>query len=184
VILEYQKARVKPSIIDLRTLEERSLPRIEGSLIPIGPVTKEEWVGLYYSSTQPDEIVKFDINQVHVSSFQPLLNVWEKTAIKHEDLAPAEDFEWKAEDGLTIHGWLYRSKTASKKAVVYVHGGPTAHSEDAISPLIQYLVSRGFNVLAPNYRGSTGYGAEFEDLIRVSGWGSDEQKDIWAGVKR
>jgi dipeptidyl aminopeptidase/acylaminoacyl peptidase len=183
VILEYQKARVKPSIINLTSLEENSLPRIEGSLIPIGPVAKEEWAGLYYSSTQPDEIVRFNPNKVQVSSFQPLVHVWKRTAIKREDLTPAEDFEWKAEDGLNIHGWLYRSKTTSKKAIVYVHGGPTAHSEDAISPLIQYLVSKGFNVLAPNYRGSTGYSAEFEDLIRVTGWGGDEQKDIWNGIK-
>ncbi|UCG36781.1 MAG: S9 family peptidase, partial [Candidatus Bathyarchaeota archaeon] len=48
---------------------------------------------------------------------------------------------------------------------------------------IQYYVSRGFNVLAPNYRGSTGYGVEFEDLIRVNGWGTDEQSDVFAGVE-
>lgn len=183
VVLEYQKARVKPSIIDLTNLEEKFLPRIKGSLIPIGPVTNNEWVGLHYSSTQPDEIVRFDINNVQISRFQSLTHVWEQTTVKREDLTPAEDFEWKTKDGLKIHGWLYRSKTASKKAIIYVHGGPTAHCEDAINPQIQYLVSRGFNVLAPNYRGSTGYGAEFEDLIRVNGWGSDEQEDIWAGVK-
>jgi len=183
VILEYQKARVKPSIIDLTDFEEKFLPRIRGSLLPIGPVTEEEWVALYYSSTQPDEIVRFDVNSVEVSRFKPLIHVWKRTSIKREDLTPAEDFEWKAKDGLNIHGWLYRPKTASRKVIVYVHGGPTAHSEDAINPQIQYFVSRGFNVLAPNYRGSTGYGAEFEDLIRVNGWGSDEQEDIWAGVK-
>jgi dipeptidyl aminopeptidase/acylaminoacyl peptidase len=187
VVLEYRKARVKPSVIDLKidlkNLEERFLPEIDGSLIPIGPVTGKEWVGLYYSSTQPDEIVRFDVDNVQVSCFLALTHVWERTAVKREDLASAEDFEWKAKDGLKIHGWLYRSKTPSRKAVVYVHGGPTAHCEEAINPQIQYLVSKGFNVLAPNYRGSTGYGVEFEDLIRVNGWGSDEQEDIWAGVK-
>ena len=84
---------------------------------------------------------------------------------------------------MKIHGWLYRSKTTSKKVIIYVHGGPTAHCEDAINPQIQNFISRGFNVLAPNYRGSTGYGVEFEDLIRVNGWESDEQEDIWASVK-
>lgn len=112
-----------------------------------------------------------------------MTHVWRRTTIKREDLAPAEDFEWNAKDGLKIHGWLWRSKTVSKKAVIYVHGGPTAHAKDAINPLIQYLASRDFNVLAPNYRGSTGYGLEFEDLIRVNGWGSDEQEDIWAGAE-
>ncbi len=183
VVLEYQKARVRPSIIDLSTMEELILPRVRGSLLPIGPVSNEAWVGLYYSSTQPDEIVRFDVNNVDVSNFQTLTHVWERTDVKPEQLTPAEDFEWKAKDGLNIHGWLYRPKKPSKKAVIYVHGGPTAHSRDAIYPQIQYLVFRGFNVLAPNYRGSTGYGVEFEDLIRVNGWGSDEQEDIWAGIR-
>ncbi|RLG54274.1 MAG: hypothetical protein DRO00_01600, partial [Thermoproteota archaeon] len=183
VLIEYERARVRPSIIDLETMEEKVLPRIRGSLVPIGPVSEEEWVGLYYSSTHPREIVRFDINNVDISYFQSLTHVWERTKIKPEQLTPAEDFEWKAKDGLKIHGWLYRSKKPSKKAIIYVHGGPTAHARDDIYAQIQYLVSRGFNVLAPNYRGSTGYGVKFEDLIRVNGWGSDEQEDIWAGIK-
>jgi len=183
VVLEYQKATVKPSIIDLTSMKERLLPKMKGSLVPIGSVTDNEWAGLYYSSTQPHEIVKFNLNNVVPSSFQSLTHVWERTTVKREDFTFAEDFWWKAKDGLKIHGWLYRQRNSSKKAVVYVHGGPTAHSEDAINPQIQYFASRGFNVLDPNYRGSTGYGVEFEDLIRVNGWGSDEQEDIWAGIK-
>ncbi len=183
VVLEYQKARVRSSIIDLTNMEEKFLPKIKGSLVPIGPATDEEWVGLYYSSTQPHEIVRFDINNVVVPRFQALTHVWKRTTIEREDLVPAEDFEWEAKDSLKIHGWLYRPKTASKKVIIYVHGGPTYHSEEAINPQIQYYVSRGFNVLDPNYRGSTGYSVEFEDLIRANGWGSDEQEDIWAGVK-
>lgn len=183
IVLEYQKARVKPSIIDLTNITETTLHGIRGSLVPVGPLTNEEWAGIYYSSTQPDEIVRFDINNVEEKRLQPLTRVWERTTVGRKDLAAAEDFEWSAKDGLKIHGWLYRSQALSKKTVIYVHGGPTAHVADAINPQIQYFVSRGFNVLAPNYRGSTGYGVEFEDSIRVNGWGSDEQKDIWAGVK-
>lgn len=183
VVLEYQKARVRPSIIDLTNIEEKTLPKTKGSLMPIGPVANQEWVGLYYSSTQPREIVRFNIDNVEEEGFQSLTHVWERTTIKRNDLVPAEDFEWSAKDGLKIHGWLYRSKKTSKKTITYVHGGPTFHIEDAINPEIQYLVSQGFNVFIPNYRGSTGYGVEFEDLIRVNGWGSDEQEDIWAGVK-
>ncbi|MCK4433996.1 S9 family peptidase [Candidatus Bathyarchaeota archaeon] len=183
VILKYEKATVRPSIIDLTSMKEKSLPKIKGSLVPIGPVTDEEWVGLYYSSTQPHEIIKFNLHNVVPARFQSLTHVWERTTVKREDLAPAEDFLWKAKDGLMIHGWLYHPKTASKKTIVYVHGGPTAHSEDAINPQIQYYTSSGFNVLDPNYRGSTGYGVEFEDLIRDNGWGSDEQEDIWSGIK-
>lgn len=75
VVLEYRKARVKPSIIDLTNLEERVLPKIKGSLIPIGSATEEEWIGLYYSSTQPDEIVRFHVNNVQISRFHPLTHL-------------------------------------------------------------------------------------------------------------
>jgi dipeptidyl aminopeptidase/acylaminoacyl peptidase len=183
VVLEYQKATVKPSIIELTSMKEKLLARIKGSLMPVGPVNDEEWVGIYYSSTQPHEITKFDLDNLAPSRFKSLTHVWERTTVKREHLTPAQNLEWKAKDGLKIHGWLYCPETASKKAIVYVHGGPTAHSEDAINPQIQYFASRGFNVLDPNYRGSTGYGVEFEDLIRVNGWGSDEQEDIFAGVR-
>ena len=183
VVLEYEKATVRPSIIDLTSMKEKSLPKIKGALMPIGLATDEEWVGLYYSSTQPHEIVKFDLNNAVPSRFQTLTHVWERTSFKRQDLTPAEGFSWKAKDDLMIHGWLYHPKTPSKKTIVYVHGGPTGHSEDAINPQIQYFASRGFSVLDPNYRGSTGYGVKFENLIRVNGWGSDEQDDICAGIK-
>jgi len=183
VVLEYEKATVRPSIIDLTSMKEKSLPKIKGALMPIGLATDEEWVGLYYSSTQPHEIVKFDLNNAVPSRFQTLTHVWERTSFKRQDLTPAEGFSWKAKDDLMIHGWLYHPKTPSKKTIVYVHGGPTGHSEDAINPQIQYFASRGFSVLDPNYRGSTGYGVKFENLIRVNGWGSDEQEDIWSGIK-
>lgn len=181
IVLEYHKATLQPSIIDLATMEEKTLPSIKGSLMPVGQVTDQEWVGIRYSSTQPDEIVSFNIE--NLERLQPLTHVWERTAIKPGDLAVAQDFEWTAKDNLEIHGWLYRPRTSGRKTIIYVHGGPTSHLEDAINPQIQYFVSRGFNVLAPNYRGSTGYSVEFEDSIRANGWGSDEQEDIWAGAE-
>ncbi|MCW4021303.1 MAG: prolyl oligopeptidase family serine peptidase, partial [Candidatus Bathyarchaeota archaeon] len=182
VVLEYQRARVRSSIIDLTNMEEKPLPRLDASLIPIGPAAGDEWIGLYYSSSQPHEIVRFNLNHAEKSSLKSLTHVWERTEIRREQLASAEDFELRSEDDITIHGWLYHSKTPTKKAIIHVHGGPTFHTKDEVNPQIQYFVSRGFNVLSPNYRGSTGYGVAFEDLIRVNGWGSDEQKDIWAGA--
>lgn len=183
IVMEYQKARLRPSIIDLGTLEEVFLPEINGSIIPIGSIGANQWVGLYYASTQPGDVVRFPVEDFGVEKLQSLTHVWERTTMKPEDLADAQDFEWSSRDGLKIHGWLYSPKLPSKKTIIYVHGGPTAHMEDSINPQIQYYVSQGFNVLAPNYRGSTGYGVEFEDSIRVNGWGSDEQDDIWEGAR-
>jgi dipeptidyl aminopeptidase/acylaminoacyl peptidase len=45
--------------------------------------------------------------------------------------------------------------------VVLVHGGPTSHAEDRFNAQSTTFVARGFHVLAPNYRGSTGFGLPF-----------------------
>ncbi|MCW4051725.1 MAG: prolyl oligopeptidase family serine peptidase [Candidatus Bathyarchaeota archaeon] len=183
IVMEYQKARLRSSIIDVATMEEVFLPEIKGSVIPIGSKGANQWVGLYYSSTQPGDVVLFPIEDFGEEKLQSLTHVWERTTMNPEDLAVAQDFDWSSRDSLKIHGWLYIPKLPSKKTIIYVHGGPTAHIEDSVNPQIQYYVSQGFNVLAPNYRGSTGYGVEFEDSIRVNGWGSDEQEDIWEGAR-
>jgi len=94
-----------------------------------------------------------------------------------------EDFRWTADDGLEIQGWLYRTQVPVTGTIVMVHGGPTSHSEDRFNAQIQYLLSRGFNILAPNYRGSTGFGIAFQESIKEDGWGGREQDDIRAGIE-
>ena len=48
--------------------------------------------------------------------------------------------------------------------VVDLHGGPEQQHRPSFNPLVQYFVSRGYGVLEPNVRGSTGYGANYEEL--------------------
>jgi dipeptidyl aminopeptidase/acylaminoacyl peptidase len=86
-------------------------------------------------------------------------------------------------DGLEIQGWLYRSSGRSIGTIVLVHGGPTSHAEDRFNAQIQYFLSRGFNVLTPNYRGSTGFGLEFQEAIKEDGWGGREQEDMRCGIE-
>ena len=49
-------------------------------------------------------------------------------------------------------------------AVIYIHGGPNWLTQITWDPLVQHMVSRGWVVLAPNYRGSTGYGREWHSV--------------------
>ncbi|MBD3191572.1 MAG: prolyl oligopeptidase family serine peptidase [Candidatus Heimdallarchaeota archaeon] len=183
VVIEYQKARPQSSIINLESMDEWFVPRIKGNLQPLFPSRGDEWIGSYYSSTQPDELVKFNIKNPKPEMFSPLTKVWTRTSLVKEDLTEARDFDWQGKDGLPLHGWLYQPKQPSGKTIVYVHGGPTAHSEDEINVELQYFVHQGFTVFDPNYRGSTGYGVEFEESIKEKGWGGDEQNDILAGIE-
>jgi dipeptidyl aminopeptidase/acylaminoacyl peptidase len=84
---------------------------------------------------------------------------------------------------MEIQGWLYRPRGEAKGTIVYVHGGPTSHSEDRVSAEVQYYVSQGFNVLDPNYRGSTGFSLPFREAIKEDGWGGREQDDIRTGIE-
>ncbi|WP_276261060.1 S9 family peptidase [Haloglomus litoreum] len=64
--------------------------------------------------------------------------------------------------------------------IVYVHGGPHFQTSRRFNVYIQFLVSQGYAVFAPNYRGSTGRGREFRHAIHGD-WGGAEQADIAAG---
>ncbi len=88
-------------------------------------------------------------------------------------------------DGRMIPAWLYRPKGQGPfGAVLSIHGGPESQERPtyAYNGLYQYLVSRGIAVLAPNVRGSTGYGITYQKLI-YRDWGGDELRDFEASAK-
>ena len=72
-------------------------------------------------------------------------------------------------EGVGIHAFLFRPAGASSEspapAVVYPHGGPISAYGDEWDGHAQYFVDKGYAWLAPNYRGSTGYGRDFERLL-------------------
>src|SRR6185295_11793705 len=65
--------------------------------------------------------------------------------------------------------------------VILVHGGPTGRWSDSFEPWGQLLVARGYAVLYPNVRGSTGYGERFVEMNRGD-WGGGDFKDVMAAV--
>ncbi len=183
VIRENQQGRVRSSLLDPETGSENRLSDIQGILVALAPAEKGDWVGFYLHSRQPTDVVRFSPNNLDPDDFVSLSRVWERTPLTPADFAPAGDFRWRSVDGLEIHGWLYRPLGEAKGTIVYVHGGPTWHSYDWINSQIQYFVREGFNVLDPNYRGSTGYGLPFREAIREDGWGGREQEDIRTGIE-
>ena len=184
VLIEIKEARVHSSLLNPDTGEEIQLPRLSFNLIPIAPMEDGEWIAQIYSSKQPYDIARMRFYEPTLDSLLSITRVWERTRIKPDDLFPAEDFRWTAKDGLEIQGWLYRTPQQAHGTIVTVHGGPTYHSEDRVDTQIQFLVSQGFNVLDPNYRGSTGFDLSFQEAIKEDGWGGKEQDDIIAGIDK
>ncbi len=92
---------------------------------------------------------------------------------------PSRDGKW------TISAWVYVTRNMQRNgqnaAIVYIHGGPKSQSVDSFNRFIQHIVNQGYMVMAPNYRGSTGYGKAFEDANLFDMGGGDLQ-DVLAAV--
>jgi dipeptidyl aminopeptidase/acylaminoacyl peptidase len=102
--------------------------------------------------------------------------------IPESELVEPELVHFDSFDGKHIPAWLYRPLVAAGRVPVLlsVHGGPEVQEHTQVtrsSSFYQYLLSRGIAVLAPNIRGSTGYGKSYQRLIHRD-WGGDELKDI------
>jgi dipeptidyl aminopeptidase/acylaminoacyl peptidase len=68
-------------------------------------------------------------------------------------------------DGESVTMFVYRPANSSPApVVVLLHGGPEAQHQPTFDPVVQYMVAGGFAVIAPDVRGSTGYGKRFEHL--------------------
>jgi dipeptidyl aminopeptidase/acylaminoacyl peptidase len=93
-----------------------------------------------------------------------------------------EEIEYPGMDGMPIPALLYGAKRTHAPAVVMIHGGPNWHYSTEWNPIMAHLVSRGYVVLAPNYRGSTGYGREWQYAVQFDMGGVDT-RDVAAGAR-
>jgi dipeptidyl aminopeptidase/acylaminoacyl peptidase len=103
-------------------------------------------------------------------------------ALQALDLAAPELVRFPSFDGLEIPAVLYRPRKSNGAAILYPHGGPTSQYTLEWDIWAQYMVAKGYTWLAPNFRGSTGYGLEFE-RANHSVWGVDDTKDCLAGAE-
>src|SRR5690606_946879 len=100
-----------------------------------------------------------------------------------EDLVAPELIRYPSTDDLRVPAWIYRPRVAGRLPVVLsIHGGPEAQERPKYTPLYQYLCSRGIAVMAPNIRGSTGYGKRYQRLIHRD-WGGGDLRDLDHAVR-
>jgi len=134
-----------------------------------------------YSDVDPGSFYLMDTQQRRI---EPLLT--ERKSIKPEAMSPMQVTSYTARDGLRIPAYLTLPKGRDPKnlpLVVYVHGGPWVKGYSwRWDPEIQYLAAQGYAVLAPEPRGSVGYGAK---LFRAGWkqWGLAMQDDLNDGVR-
>jgi dipeptidyl aminopeptidase/acylaminoacyl peptidase len=106
--------------------------------------------------------------------------------VRSEDMVEPYLVHYPSRDGKwTISAFLYvpfnMARNGQNAAIVYIHGGPTAQTMNSFNRFIQYAANQGYMVLAPNYRGSTGYGKEFQQA-NLFDMGGGDLEDVLAGV--
>ncbi|KFM98989.1 S9 family peptidase [Bacillus clarus] len=87
-------------------------------------------------------------------------------------------------DGLNIEALLFRAKEEVKNGytIFWPHGGPQWAEVKGFRVLFQYLLRQGYNIFAPNFRGSTRYGSTFTKMIEGD-WGKAPRLDCVAGME-
>jgi len=102
-----------------------------------------------------------------------------------EQVALVESIEYKARDGLTIPSVLTYplggGSVENLPLVVLPHGGPESYDQVGFDWMAQFFASRGYLVLQPNFRGSSGFGREFT-VAGYGEWGGKMQDDVTDGV--
>ena len=105
----------------------------------------------------------------------------------HEaDLGQMKSYAYKARDGLEIPAYLTLPPNKAQKnlpTVIFPHGGPMDRDKLNFDWIAAFLASRGYAVLQPNFRGSSGYGEKFAS-DGFGQWGLKMQDDVTDGVKK
>jgi dipeptidyl aminopeptidase/acylaminoacyl peptidase len=172
---------------DLGTGKSTALPILKGVNEPVGgpyAFSKDGSRLLYYHNgpTAPGDL------WVHTPATGKSHQVTRSlvAGVRSEEMVEPYLVHYPSRDGKwTISAFLYvpfnMARNGQNAAIVYIHGGPTSQTMNSFNRFIQYAVNQGYMVLAPNYRGSTGYGKEFQQANLFDMGGGDLQ-DVLAGV--
>ena len=141
----------------------------------------DRWVVVAYSDRDPGEVYLVDDKTMKMEklfAYQP--------DIHPSDMAPTRWVRYKARDGMVIPALLTAPRDGAGKKlplVVHIHGGPNVPANRwGYDPEVQFLASRGYAVLQPQFRGTLGFGWKLESA-GFRKWGDEMQDDLEDGVK-
>ncbi|HWL39756.1 MAG TPA: alpha/beta fold hydrolase [Gemmatimonadaceae bacterium] len=156
--------------------------KLPGVDIDLASSTNDETILMIVASSDTEPGARYLFNR-KTKELTKLYQVFEK--LPREALAPMKAVSYKSLDGMTIPGFLTLPVGAQPKnlpVVLYIHGGPWGRDSWGYSPIPQFLANRGYAVLQPNFRASTGYGKKFLNAGNNQ-WGDKMQEDITAGAQ-
>ncbi len=104
--------------------------------------------------------------------------------ITTEQMVEPEVITYPSFDGMDIEALLFKAKPelANGHTIFWPHGGPQSAERKWFRAMFQCFLNRGYNIFAPNFRGSTGYGATFTKLVEGD-WGEGPRLDCVHGIE-
>ena len=132
----------------------------------------------YESPVQPPDLYRIEL----VSKKTSQLTFSNPPALIFNKLVMPEQVSYKSYDELEIPAFLFKPEKPNGAAILHPHGGPSSLYAAEWDILAQYLIAKGYTFLAPNYRGSTGYGLEFEHA-NYNDWGKGDTQDCLYGAR-
>jgi dipeptidyl aminopeptidase/acylaminoacyl peptidase len=156
--------------------------QLPGKEVNFAGSTQDEklWMIVASSDTEPGERYLFDRSK---KTLTKQYRVFEK--LPREQLAEMKPVRYKSSDGAEVPAYLTLPKGVPAKnlpVVIVPHGGPWARDVFGYNAMSQFLANRGYAVLQPNFRSSTGYGEKFLNAGNNE-WGQKMQDDLTWGVK-
>jgi dipeptidyl aminopeptidase/acylaminoacyl peptidase len=160
-------------------LLQKKLPNREFSF---DSSTEDEmtWLISAFSDTEPGEKYLFDRKSKKLE-----LQYRVRDKLPREALGEMKPIRYKSSDGLEIPAYLALPRGVAPKnlpTIILPHGGPWGRDRWGYDSMSQFLTNRGYAVLMPNFRASTGYGKKFLDAGNGQ-WGDKMQDDLTWGVK-
>ncbi len=132
----------------------------------------------YESPLLPPDLYRINLSDKQVTQ----LTFSNPPAMQRNKKIMPEIVSYKSYDDLEIPAFLYRPEKSNGAAILYPHGGPKDQYGYFWDELAQYFTAKGYTYLAPNYRGSTGYGKQYE-RANYENWGMGDTQDCLYGAK-
>ncbi|TMB91816.1 MAG: S9 family peptidase [Chloroflexi bacterium] len=188
--LRNYESQVRPVLYDVASGTARELRLDPGISTVIGFYDGDRRLLIgYQSETRRNEIASYDLQSDHLDTLlrADYGSIDPGVFVKGEHIYyPTFDGTRTAVSAAGIPAILYKPRNiaAGEKlpAIVHVHGGPTGQWFRAFDPFAQFLADRGFVVIEPNIRGSTGYGVAFRDAA-LKDWGGADLEDVAAAAE-
>ena len=160
--------------------QEEEIPPAQGvvSMARFSPDGKRLAI-LHAQGVSPHDIWVYDIKQ---RTLQQITSSF-VGGLSHENFVNPHQIVYPSYDETPIASFLYIPPNIkpdkSHPAIVYPHGGPQWEHFNSWFPRLQYFLSHGYVIIAPNFRGSTGFGRTFTESLRKDCGGGD-LKDLVA----